>query len=90
MPILALKSPHMNVVSWGYRVSRIVSRWSVAQVSGMFRFASDVAGGMYTLTMLTLWLLGRIILVCRPYSFPDDISSCNGFRMYVAKPPLVL
>ena len=62
----------------------------MAWVSGMFRFASDVAGGIYTLTMLTLWLLGRIILVCRPYSFPDDISSCNGFRMYVAKPPLVL
>ncbi len=47
----------------------------------MFRFASAGVGGMYTLTMLILWLFGRIILVCSPYSFPVDISSYNGFRM---------
>jgi hypothetical protein len=89
VPILALKSPHTNVVSWGYRVSRIVSNWFVAWVSCMFRFESDVAGGMYTLTMFILWLFGRMTLVCRPYSLPVDISSYSGFRMYVARPPLV-
>ena len=56
----------------------------------MFCFASDVAGGMYALTMFILWLFGRMILVCRPYSLPVDISSYSGFRMYVAMPPLVL
>jgi hypothetical protein len=31
-----------------------------------------------------------MILVCRPYSLPYDVSIYNGFRTYVAKPPLVL
>ena len=51
VPILALKSPQINVVSWGWRVSRIFSSWLVACISSMLRFVSDVAGGMYTLTM---------------------------------------
>lgn len=89
-PILALKSPQMKVVSWGWRVSNKFSTWVVACISDMLRLVSDVAGGIYTFTMLMRLLLGKIILVCSPYSFPFDDSIYNGVRTYVASPPLVL
>ena len=71
-------------------MSSIVSSSAVAWVSSMFLFVSDVAGGIYTFTMFILWLFGRMIFVCRPYSFPLDASICSGLRIYVASPPLVL
>jgi hypothetical protein len=71
-------------------VSSIVSSSAVARVSSMFLFVSDVAGGIYTFTTFILWLFGRMIFVCRPYSFPLDASICSGLRTYVASPPLVL
>jgi hypothetical protein len=71
-------------------VSSIVSSSAVAWVSTMFRLASDVAGGIYTFTTFILRLFGRMIFVCRPYSFPEDDSICSGLRTYVASPPLVL
>jgi hypothetical protein len=40
----------------------------------MLRLLSDVEGGMYTFTMLMRLLLGKIILVCSPYSLPFDDS----------------
>jgi hypothetical protein len=43
----------------------------VASVSCMCLLRRDVVGGMYTFTMFILRLFGSIILVCRPYSFPD-------------------
>lgn len=39
---------------------------------------------------LILVLFGRIIFVCRQYSFPIVCSSFSGFRIYVASPPRVL
>jgi hypothetical protein len=71
-------------------VSSIVSSSVVAWVSSMFLLVSDVVGGIYTFTTFILRLFGRIIFVCRPYSFPLDDSICSGFRTYVASPPLVL
>ena len=53
-PILALKSPHIRVVSYGYILSSTSSSWLYACISGIFRLVSDVAGGIYTFTMLIL------------------------------------
>ena len=53
-PIRALKSPHINVVSWGWMVSKIVSSCVVACSSVIFRLVRDVVGGMYTFTILIL------------------------------------
>jgi hypothetical protein len=52
VPILALKSPHMSVTSWGCIVSIIFSSWVVAWASSIWRLVSEVAGGIYTFTML--------------------------------------
>lgn len=68
--ILVLKSPHIIVVSCGYILSNKSSIYSVANVSAMFRFASDAMGGRYILTTLILWLLGNVIFASIPYSFP--------------------
>jgi hypothetical protein len=62
----------------------------VAYISYTFRLVSDVVGGIYTFTTFILWLFGSMIFVCRPYSLPCDVSIYNGFRTYVAIPPLVL
>ena len=70
VPVRVLKSPQMNEVSWGWRVSRSSSIWVVASVSSMCRLASDVFGGMYVFIILIRRLLGKIIFVCKPYSFP--------------------
>ena len=51
---------------------------------------SDVVGGMYTFTILIRSLFGSMILVCKLYSLPDDVSICSGLRTYVARPPRVL
>ena len=51
-PILALKSPHTSVISYGWILSNTVSTWVVAWVSSMFRLVSDVVGGMYIFTIL--------------------------------------
>jgi hypothetical protein len=51
-PILALKSPHTSVISYGWILSSTVSTWVVAWVSSMFRLVSDVVGGMYIFTIL--------------------------------------
>jgi hypothetical protein len=56
----------------------------------MLRLVKDVVGGIYTFTTFILMLFGRIIFVCRPYSFPAECSICSGFLTYVASPPLVL
>ena len=61
-------------------MSSSVSSSVVAWVSGMFLLVSDVAGGMYTFTTLILLLFGRMILVCRLYSFPLDDSICSSLR----------
>jgi hypothetical protein len=61
-------------------VSSSVSSSAVAWISSMFLLVSDVAGGIYTFTTFILMLFGRMILVCRPYSFPDDDSICSGLR----------
>lgn len=89
LPIRVLKSPHIIVVNWGWAVSIIYSNYVVASCSGMFRFFSDVDGGMYTFIMLILLLLGSISLVCNPYSLPCDVSTYIGFLIYVARPPRV-
>jgi hypothetical protein len=88
-PIRALKSPHKSVVSWGCRVSSTVSICVVAWSSVILRFVRDVVGGIYTFTIFILELLGRMILVCRLYSLPDEDSIYSGFRTYVAIPPRV-
>jgi hypothetical protein len=41
-------------------------------------------------TILIRSLFGSMILVCKLYSLPDDVSIFNGLRTYVAKPPRVL
>jgi hypothetical protein len=89
-PILALKSPQTTVVSWGWMVSRTVSTYVVACACSILRLVSDVAGGMYTLITLIRSLFGSIILVCKLYSLPDDVSILRGLRTYVASPPRVL
>jgi hypothetical protein len=89
-PILALKSPQTSVINYGCILSSTLSTWVVACVSSMLRLVSDVEGGMYIFTILIRWLFGRIILVCRLYSFPCDVSSFSGLRIYVASPPRVL
>ncbi len=53
-PIRALKSPHINLVSWGCTVSNTVSSSVVACISGIFLLVRDVVGGMYTFTILIL------------------------------------
>jgi hypothetical protein len=53
-PILALKSPHISVLSCGWILSNTISIWLYTCISGIFRFVSDVAGGMYTFIMLIL------------------------------------
>ena len=45
-PILALKSPQINAVSWGWSVSSICSSSVVASVSCIRLLCSDVVGGM--------------------------------------------
>jgi hypothetical protein len=70
VPVRVLKSPQMNDVIWGWRVSISSSNWVVASVSRMCRLASDVFGGMYVFIILIRKLLGKIIFVCKPYSFP--------------------
>ena len=62
----------------------------VACSAVMFRLLSDEVGGIYIFTIFIRSLLGSIILVCILYSFPDDVSSFSGLRMYVASPPRVL
>jgi hypothetical protein len=89
-PILALKSPQINAVSWGWSVSSICSSSLVASVSCILLLCRDVVGGMYTLTIFILKLFGSIILVCRPYSLPVVDSIYSGFRTNVARPPRVL
>ena len=53
-PIRALKSPHINVVSWGCKVSNTVSICVVACSSVILRFVRDVVGGIYTFTIFIL------------------------------------
>ncbi len=84
-----MKSPHTSVINYGWILSNTVSTWVVAWVSSMFRLVRDVVGGMYMFTILMRWLFGRMILVCRLYSLPEDVSNFNGLRMYVASPPRV-
>jgi hypothetical protein len=62
----------------------------VACASNILRLVSDVAGGIYTLITLIRSLFGSIILVCKLYSLPDDVSILSGLRTYVASPPRVL
>jgi hypothetical protein len=80
----------MYVLSYGCIASSNVSIYSVAVISAIFRYVSDVVGGIYTLTMFNLVLFGSITLVCIPYSFPLEDSIFMGFFIYVASPPLVL
>lgn len=44
-PMRVLKSPQTIVYSWGCILSIIADIWSVASVSGMFRFFREVVGG---------------------------------------------
>lgn len=53
-PIRVLKSPHINVVSYGCMVSSNFSISNVACVSCIFLLLSEVVGGMYMLTMFIL------------------------------------
>ena len=53
VPILALKSPHTMVVSWGYWSSNMLSTWVVAWASVIFRQAKEEVGGMYTFAIFT-------------------------------------
>jgi len=71
-------------------LSNISSTFDVASISNICRLDRDVVGGIYTFIILIRWLFGNMILVCKPYSFPDEVSICNGFRTYMAIPPLVL
>ena len=89
IPILALKSPHGNVISWGCSFSNTLSSREVASVSVMAQRAKDEVRGRYMLTMLTHWLFGRISLVRRQYSLPNLDSIFKDFLMYAASPPLV-
>ena len=56
----------------------------------MLRLVNEVVGGIYMFMMFILLLSGSIILVCKLYSLPVDVSSYNGFLIYVAMPPRVL
>jgi len=60
-PVLALKLPHIIVVSCGCVWSMVSSIWAVASASVMARRFRDVAGGKYTLTTFILWLFGSVI-----------------------------
>ena len=89
-PILALKSPQMIVVSWGWCWSIMSSTRVVAVSSNIFLFFREVLGGRYTFAMLILLLFGSVIFARMQYSllFVHDISSF--LCMYIAIPPLVL
>jgi hypothetical protein len=86
-PVLALKSPHMMVVSCGCVWSIMSSICAVAWSSVMSLLFRDDVGGKYTFTMLILWLFGSIILACIPYSFPFVYSIVYCFLIYIAIPP---
>jgi len=53
-PILALKSPHIMVVSCGCVWSIVSSIWDVASASVIPRRFRDAAGGRYMLTTFIL------------------------------------
>ena len=65
------------------------SIYFVAVYSVIFRFRSEDAGGIYILNILIRVLLGNSNLTRIPYSLVCVFSTCKGFRMYVAIPPLV-
>jgi hypothetical protein len=88
-PILALKSPHIMVVSWGCVLSSISSSCAVAWASVMFLLFRDAVGGMYTFMTLTRWLFGSITFVNSPYSLPIVYSIAIYFFTYVIIPPLL-
>jgi hypothetical protein len=53
-PILALKSPHTSVTSYGWMLSSIYSTYDVASISNICRLDNDVVGGIYTLITFIL------------------------------------
>jgi hypothetical protein len=89
VPVLALKSPQMMVVSWGWELSIMSSMFAVASASVMFLRFRDCCGGRYTFIMFTRWLLGSVSFTYWQYSFPYDASISNYFFMYIAIPPRV-
>jgi hypothetical protein len=78
--ILVLKSPHMIVVCYGYSCSMTCSSWATAWASVMSRRRRDDVGGRYTFVIFIRWLVGRMSLVYRPYSFPVVYSSLSDWR----------
>jgi hypothetical protein len=90
LPIRLLKSPHIIVISCGLAALSTSSTNYVAIFSYIFRFLSDVYGGMYILITLIRVLFGNIIYSNMPYSLLYYVSIYNGLRIYIASPPRVL
>ena len=81
LPVRLLKSPHIIVVSCGWDALIMSSTNYVAICSCMFRFLSDVYGGIYILIMLIRVLFGNIILRSIPYSLLYYVSIYSGLRI---------
>jgi hypothetical protein len=81
LPIRLLKSPHIIVISCGLAALSTFSTNYVAIFSYIFRFLSDVYGGIYILITLIRVLLGSIMFNSIPYSLLYYVSICNGLRM---------
>jgi hypothetical protein len=79
-PILALKSPHITVCSWGCICSITPSTCAMACVSVMSLRASDDVGGKYTFAMEMRSLVGKMSLVIMAYSLPYVCSSLRDWR----------
>ncbi len=81
LPVRLLKSPHITVISCGWAALITSSTNYVAIFSVIFRFFSDVYGGMYILIMLIRVLFGNIIFSSIPYSLLNYVSIYNGLRI---------
>jgi hypothetical protein len=88
VPALALKLPHIIVVSWGWDRSMMSSIWAVAWASVMSLLFKDWVGGRYTFIMLTRLLFGSVSFTYWQHSFPCVCVMASYFLIYIAIPPL--
>jgi hypothetical protein len=87
-PILVFRSPHNTVLCWGCICAMIDSTSCSTCSSSSYLRASDVAGGIYAVTRLSLLLSGSIIRAYIAYSLDLEASMCSYERTYTAIPPL--
>lgn len=87
-PILVLKSPHIMDFSCGGICSKMALTEALAVFSSICLRDNELAGGKYTLAMLTLLLSGNCTFITYAYSFPSSLINFSLFLTYMAIPPL--